>query len=119
MFTNFHNRLRLAREKAGLSQLQVMKRVGINNKTLSGYETGKSEPDINTIDLLCDLYSVSSDWLLGRTDIKNIYNDNNKQVSINLSDDSFASEEVIFNEKALVDSQKRRLLKLMRLFLED
>ena len=41
--------LRVAREKRGLTQTQVMQLTGINNKTLSGYENGVSEPDLQTL----------------------------------------------------------------------
>ena len=40
--------LRVAREKRGLTQTQVMQLTGINNKTLSGYERrgfGAGSPD--------------------------------------------------------------------------
>ena len=38
--------LRLARERRGLTQTQVMNLTGINNKTLSGYENNIAEPDL-------------------------------------------------------------------------
>lgn len=57
--------LRLAREKRGLTQLQVMRQTGINNKTLSGYENGISEPDLQTLTVLFRLYDVSADKMLG------------------------------------------------------
>ncbi|MBT2759951.1 helix-turn-helix transcriptional regulator [Paenibacillus sp. ISL-20] len=117
MISSFSERLKLAREKAELSQVDVMERVGINNKTLSGYETEKAEPDIGTINLLCDLYGVSADWLFGRTKVKNIYV-TSKQTFINLSDESFITSEVDYQEKSLTESQKHRLLKMMRLFLD-
>jgi len=37
----------------------------INNKTLSGYEHGVSEPDLETLKILSNLYEVSIDWLSG------------------------------------------------------
>lgn len=61
-------RLRIARERNNLKQTQVRHRTGINNKTLSGYERGISEPDFETLKLLAELYDVSVDWLLGVTD---------------------------------------------------
>jgi transcriptional regulator with XRE-family HTH domain len=61
-------RLREARERKNLKQTQVKSRTGINNKTLSGYENGVSEPDLETLKILADLYEVSVDWLAGRTD---------------------------------------------------
>ncbi len=65
------DRLKLARKQAGLKQIQVAERTRINNKTLSGYENNVSEPDINTLSTLADLYEVSLQWLsTGRVDIK-------------------------------------------------
>ena len=57
--------LRVAREKRGLTQTQVMQLTGINNKTLSGYENGISEPDLDTLAALLRLYGASADRLLG------------------------------------------------------
>lgn len=72
---NIANRLKEAREIKGATQTQVSKETGINNKTLSGYERGVSEPDLTTLALLADYYLVSADYLLGRTD--NIEENNN------------------------------------------
>lgn len=56
--------LRLARERRGLTQTQVMELTGINNKTLSGYENGVSQPDLQTLSVLLRLYRASADQLL-------------------------------------------------------
>lgn len=61
-------RLKLARENKGVTQTQVYKDIGIHNKTLSGYERGISEPDLNTIKTLANYYNVSVDYLLGLTE---------------------------------------------------
>ena len=47
--------LRLARERRELTQVQVMAMTGINNKTLSGYENGVAEPDLETLAILLRL----------------------------------------------------------------
>ena len=47
--------LRLARERRGLTQTQVMNLTGINNKTLSGYENNIAEPDLQTLTTLLRL----------------------------------------------------------------
>lgn len=65
------NRLREARDRKGLSQIDVCKKIKINNKTLSRYEKGGTEPDIESLNLLSKLYEVSVDWLTGRTDKPN------------------------------------------------
>lgn len=59
------DRLRIARERLDISQIDVSKKIGISNKTISGYENGVSEPDIDTLRLLAQLYQVSIDWLAG------------------------------------------------------
>lgn len=56
--------LRSAREDKDLSQIEVMKLTGINNKTLSGYENNVAEPDLQTLATLANLYHFSIDKLL-------------------------------------------------------
>lgn len=56
-------RLVVAREKMKLSQIEVKKRTGINNKTLSGYERGVSEPDLETLKTLASVYEVPLAWI--------------------------------------------------------
>ncbi|NRS51945.1 helix-turn-helix domain-containing protein [Brevibacillus sp. HB2.2] len=62
------NRLRTARLRKQLLQVQVYEKTGINNKTLSRYESGGSEPDVETLKVLAELYGTSIDWLTGHTD---------------------------------------------------
>ncbi len=64
-------RLRMAREAKHLTQVQVKSLTNINNKTLSGYEKGVSEPDIDTLITLANLYETSIDYLVGKTDEPN------------------------------------------------
>ncbi|HHU85920.1 MAG: helix-turn-helix domain-containing protein [Pelotomaculaceae bacterium] len=61
-------RLKKAREAKNLTQVQVRALTNINNKTLSGYEKGVSEPDIDTLKTLANLYETSIDYLVGNTD---------------------------------------------------
>lgn len=58
-------RLRKARENKGLSQTEVYRRTNINNKTLSRYENDGSEPDLDTLEILANLYEVSINYLTG------------------------------------------------------
>lgn len=65
----FGERLRLARERAGMTQLDVQKAIGLSNKSLSRYETGKTAPDPRTMTDLVRLYGVTGDYILGLTDV--------------------------------------------------
>lgn len=42
-----------------------MRKTGINNKTLSGYENGVAEPDLDTLLILFRLYDISADKAFG------------------------------------------------------
>ena len=59
----FHNRLKQAREYAGLTQSQVANLLGVAKSTYSGYETGKSEPSMNSIANLMRILDVSPEYL--------------------------------------------------------
>lgn len=58
--------LRHARERLGLSQLQVEAMTGISHKTISNYENNVSSPNPEGLLKLCNAYNVSADTLLGR-----------------------------------------------------
>ena len=69
------NRLRELREDRDLRQIDVSSATGIDQKTLSNYETGKTNPDSFALMKLADFFGVSIDYLVGRTDI-NIFHRN-------------------------------------------
>ena len=50
--------LKEGRKKKCLTQAAVGEQVGINGKTISGYESGISEPNIDTFFQLCKLYEL-------------------------------------------------------------
>ena len=51
--------LKQGRLNKGLKQSDVTKLTGIKNTTLSNYENGITEPDIDTFLLLCELYHLN------------------------------------------------------------
>ncbi len=57
--------LKATREDLDMSQKKVMELTGINNKTLSGYENGVSQPDIQTFAILAKVYGFSIDKFFG------------------------------------------------------
>ena len=61
------NRIRELREDKDLRQIDVAAATGIDQKTLSNYETGKTNPDSFAIIRLADFFGVSTDYLLGRS----------------------------------------------------
>ncbi len=64
------NRIRDLREDMDLRQIDVSKATGIDQKTLSNYETGKTNPDSFAIVKLADFFGVSCDYILGHSPLK-------------------------------------------------
>ena len=63
------NRIKELREDRDLRQIDVANATGIDQRTLSNYETGKTNPDSYAIITLANFFEVSSDYLLGLSDI--------------------------------------------------
>lgn len=59
------NRIRDLREDRDLRQSDVANATGIDQKTISNYETGKTNPDSFAIIKLAEFFGVSTDYLLG------------------------------------------------------
>lgn len=54
------------REKSGLSQGDVAKRLNIAASNISGYERGERTPSLSTLLSLSYVYNCSVDYLLGK-----------------------------------------------------
>lgn len=61
-------RLLSLRRARGYRQKDIADYLGVDRTTYTKYETGATEPNIATIRRLADLFSVTTDYLLGRTD---------------------------------------------------
>ncbi len=61
-------RLKELREKRGMSQVRLAIELGLNQNTISRYESGAREADYRTLIAIADYFDVSLDYLLGRTD---------------------------------------------------
>lgn len=66
------NNLRKIRKEKGLTQLTVQMKTGIEQALLSKFETGDRIPPTETLFRLAEFYQVSIDYLLCRTDKKEI-----------------------------------------------
>lgn len=64
----FSQRLRSIRNAMNLNQKEFASLLEINPVTLSHYENGKREPDLERLFMLCQRLKVSADYLLGLVD---------------------------------------------------
>lgn len=63
-------RMQMLRKKAGLTLKQLGKAVDKAESTISQYESGRREPDNETLLRIADVLGCSVDYLLGREDTK-------------------------------------------------
>ena len=65
------NRLKFLREEKGLFQSDIAKFLGISVAAVGFYENEKRDMSPDTIIKLAEYFNVSTDYLLGKTDVKN------------------------------------------------
>lgn len=61
------NRLKKRRKELKLSQEYIAKKLGMTRQGYSHYETGRNEPDNETLVTLANILDCSADYLLGKT----------------------------------------------------
>lgn len=62
----FQEKLKETRTLCGLTQRQVAEALGISQPSYIRYENGSSEPTLENLAKIADLFDVSVDFLLGR-----------------------------------------------------
>lgn len=71
------NRIRVLRKRRGLSQAQVAAQLKVHQTAVSQWETGRTDPDMDSARMLSDFFGVSIDYLLGhdtqRDEIDEVY----------------------------------------------
>ena len=61
---SFPEKLKALRLENGLTQDELGEKLSLSRTSISNYEHGKFEPDINTIIAISDLFKISIDELL-------------------------------------------------------
>ena len=92
-------RLKELRESRGESQQSLAMKVNSSQAMISRFELGISYPDVQTVIAISKLYGVSTDYLLGVSDIKLPYTK---------SDLSEKEQNLLFQFKKLNDTQKEK-----------
>ena len=89
-------KLKELRDEKGLTQAALGELINLTKANISKYESGKLEPNIDTINYLASFFDVSVDYLFGRTTMRNFFL--NKQDEI-----IHVIYSVIQNDKDLAD----------------
>ncbi len=64
------DRLETLRIDRGMTKKEVAEHLKIDQSTYGKYELGKREPDADTLAKLADLFDTTTDYLLGRSNIR-------------------------------------------------
>lgn len=80
--TNIGQRMRELRKEKNITQPELAKMLGVSNGAIGNWETGNRQPDDTAKIQMADIFGVSVDYLIGRTD--------NRQITTNNEDLKFA-----------------------------
>lgn len=61
----FHERFRMCRARAQMSQDEVAERLQVSQNAIGTWERGESQPQVEHIERACRLFGVSANWLCG------------------------------------------------------
>lgn len=62
------------RTEEGLSQVEFARQLNLSKQTVSNYETGARQPGLDIILKISEIFGISTDYLLGRSDFKMLEN---------------------------------------------
>lgn len=67
----FGDRLKELRTESGLTQEELANQLNLSKANVSKYESNSIEPNLDMLSLLSSLFEVSTDYLLGKSDLRN------------------------------------------------
>ncbi|MBO3446381.1 helix-turn-helix transcriptional regulator [Clostridium sp. CCUG 7971] len=100
----FSNRLKYLRKEKGLTQTELAKLLNSSLSKVAMWETQKRDPIMEDLLKLSDIFNVSTDYLLGKTDIKNMDN------KVNINKDEKDVEELIEETMSQILNQEGLML---------
>ena len=65
MMNKFAERLKELREERGLSIYQLAREIGFSDAAISRWERNIRIPNVETLYIFCEYFSVSADYLIG------------------------------------------------------
>ena len=65
----FKDRIQQLRKLNRWTQVELSKKASISSSTIGMYEQGLRTPSLENLEILCDVFNVDMDYLMGRSDI--------------------------------------------------
>jgi transcriptional regulator with XRE-family HTH domain len=108
----FKDRLTQLRKELKLTQVEFAQKMGYTRTAVSAWEVGRNEPSNTEMLKIANFFNVSTDYLLGKSDIRNnnelLFNDN--KININLYSKDYIN---------ITDSQINQITEFAKLVLKD
>lgn len=102
----FATQLKILRKSRGVSQRELAEKLNLSQQTIGKWETGAATPNPETINRICDIFSVTSDSLLGR-ECENGPEAMSKNLKFALFGTTEVDDELLDDVKRLAILQKR------------
>ena len=109
----FGNRFKLLRNEKKLTQQQLADEINskynltFGKSSISLYENNKGTPEMATLEKFADYFNVSVDYLMGRSNIKNINEVIYSNAFHSVSDDGLTKEDIDI-VKAMIEQLKEK-----------
>jgi transcriptional regulator with XRE-family HTH domain len=115
---NIGSRIAYLRDRRGWTQEELSQALGISRASLSHYEKNRREPDSETLTKFADVFNVSLDYLVGRTDNPNLVMDEDVGQFVDqleLSDEEILSKFTLtIDGRKLTADEARRFIAFVR-----
>ncbi len=103
------SRIRKLRKKNYMSQAELAKKIGVSASAIGMYEQNRRTPDNDTLREFCEIFGVTSDYLLGlslsserKYDVSEVLDDYSKKLS--------EQESLMFDGEPLNEDERKQVL---------
>ena len=111
----FSERLIEERESRGWSKAHVAKKLETNYSTYTNWEYSNREPDYDKLVKIADLFEVTTDYLLGKSDYKREFKNPVMKAILELSDSEIIDQyQITIDNVPLSEIQILRLIAYIR-----
>ncbi|MBM7854098.1 transcriptional regulator with XRE-family HTH domain [Desulfohalotomaculum tongense] len=95
-------RIKELRARAGISQETLAQKLGVSVASVASYEIGRVNPSIEVLKKIADIFGVSVDYILGRS-----------------NDEPIVPIEISFMIKSLPEKKKEKVIRYLQFIVEE
>ncbi len=103
-------RIRALRKREFMSQAELAEKIGVSASAIGMYEQNRRTPDNETLKEFCEIFGVTSDYLLGLSenynyDVSDVLDDFTRKLS--------EQESLMFDGQPLTEEEKEQVFKVI------